>query len=72
MNPLGRAVKFGLYDWTREMPIGKRAIDWIGILLQGFAIYAAITRSLVWPLKWPTGLPLYVSIAVIYLLAPGC
>ena len=68
MNPLGRAVKFGLYDRTREMPIGKRVITWIGILLQGFAIYAAITRSLVWPLKWPTGLPLYISIAVLYLL----
>jgi sigma-B regulation protein RsbU (phosphoserine phosphatase) len=68
MNPLGRAVKFGLYDWTREMPIGKRVITWIGILLQGFAIYAAITRSLVWPLKWPSGLPLYISIAVLYLL----
>lgn len=68
MNPVARAVRYGLYDWTREMPIGKRVATWFGVLLQGFAIYAAITRSLVWPLKWPTGLPLYLSIAAIYAL----
>ena len=64
MNPAARAVKFGLYRLdTRNADWQARDRRGCGILLQGFAIYAAITRSLVWPLKWPTGLPLYISIA---------
>src|SRR5271166_995412 len=31
-----------------------------------YAIYALWTRSLVWPLMWPKGIPLYVSVWLIY------
>jgi phosphoserine phosphatase RsbU/P len=52
-NPLVRAIQYGLHDWTREMPLGTRVLAWTGILIQGYAIYAAITRSLLWPMTWP-------------------
>ena len=35
------------------MPLGTRVLAWAGILIQGYAIYAAITRSLLWPMTWP-------------------
>jgi sigma-B regulation protein RsbU (phosphoserine phosphatase) len=63
-----RALRFGFYDWTREMPIGKRVVAWSGILLQGYAIYALVTRSLAWPVIWPSWGPLLVSAALIYVL----
>src|SRR5271166_1872243 len=31
-----------------------------------YAIYALWTRSLVWPLMWPKGIPLYASVWLIY------
>lgn len=63
-----RALHYAFYDWTREMPKAKRLITWAGILIQGYAIYAGITRSLVWPLMWPQGLLLYSSVLLLYLL----
>ncbi|HME07517.1 MAG TPA: PP2C family protein-serine/threonine phosphatase [Bryobacteraceae bacterium] len=59
-------LQYAFYDWTREMPRSKRLLTWLGILLQGYAIYALWTRSLVWPLMWPKGIPLYVSVWLIY------
>ena len=34
--------------------------------LQAYAIWAGVTRSLVWPVMWPTGIMLYPTILVIY------
>ncbi len=56
------------YDWTREMPRSKRVITWIGILMQGYAIYCFWGRSLVWPLMWPKGIALYASAWLIYVV----
>jgi sigma-B regulation protein RsbU (phosphoserine phosphatase) len=66
-----RALRYAFYDWTREMPRSKRLITWAGILLQGYAIYAGFTRSLVWPRMWPTGLPLVLSVWLLYLVGSG-
>ena len=66
-----RALQYACYDWTREMPTSKRIITWVGILLQGYAIYCILTRSLVWPVIWPGGIPLYVSVVLIYVLGAG-
>jgi serine phosphatase RsbU (regulator of sigma subunit) len=60
------AVSNAFHDWKRDMSPSARAILWIGILIQGYAIYAAISRSLVWPLMWPTGIPLFASIGILY------
>jgi len=35
------------------MPRTKRVITWAAILVQGYAIYALVTRSFVWPIMWP-------------------
>ncbi len=59
-------LQYAFYDWTREMPRSKRVLTWLGILLQGYAIYALWMRSLVWPLMWPKGIPLYASVWLLY------
>jgi hypothetical protein len=68
---LRRWLQYALYDWTREMPKSKRVATWAGILIQGYAIYAGLTRSLIWPSMWPNGLPLYLSVWLLYLLGSG-
>jgi len=70
-GPFRRALQYALYDWTREMPKSKRFITWIGILLQGYAIYALWSRSLVLPLMWPKGLALHASVWLLYVLGSG-
>jgi len=64
--PLRRQLGYAFYDWTREMPAAKRATVWAGLLLQGYAIYAGLTRSLVWPVIWPKGIVLFPMLLVIY------
>jgi sigma-B regulation protein RsbU (phosphoserine phosphatase) len=61
------AVIHAFHDWKRDMSPRARAILWVGILIQGFAIYAAITRSLVWPVIWPTnGFVLLAIVGILY------
>jgi serine phosphatase RsbU (regulator of sigma subunit) len=67
-RPLRLALHYAFYDWTREMPPFRRFITWAGILIQGYAVFALWTRSLAWPLMWPRGLPLYVCVALLYVL----
>jgi serine phosphatase RsbU (regulator of sigma subunit) len=62
-----RALQYAFYDWTQEMPRHKRVLTWIGVLIQGYALYAAITQSLIWPMKWPHGILLIDSIWLLYL-----
>jgi len=50
------------------MPKSKRVITWVGLLIQGYALYAGITHSLVWPLIWPKGPVLYPIVWLLYLL----
>ena len=70
-GPFRRALRYAFYDWTREMPKSKRLITWVGILLQGYAIYALWSRSLIWPFIWPKGLLLYLSVWLLYSLGYG-
>ncbi len=71
VGPIRRVLQYAYYDWTREMPRSKRIIAWAGILLQGYSVYCIWTRSLVWPIIWPHGLLLYVSVWLIYVLGAG-
>ena len=50
---ISRGLQYGFYDFTREMPRTKRILTWAAILVQGYAIYALVTRSFVWPIMWP-------------------
>jgi hypothetical protein len=70
-GPVRRALQYAYYDWTREMPRSKRIVTWVGILMQGYAIYCIISRSLVWPLIWPHGILLYGIVWLIYILGAG-
>jgi hypothetical protein len=63
---LKRAIRFATYDWTRELPLSLRVITMIGMGIQGYAIWAALTRSLIWPIMWPSGVILYATILLIY------
>ena len=63
---LKRAIRFATYDWTREMPLSLRVITMIGMGIQGYAIWAALSRSLIWPIMWPSGVILYATILLIY------
>ncbi|MGB7722533.1 MAG: PP2C family protein-serine/threonine phosphatase [Bryobacteraceae bacterium] len=70
-GPFRRALQYAYYDWTREMPTSKRVITWAGILMQGWAVWSFISRSLVWPVMWPHGILLYGSASLIYVLGVG-
>ena len=70
-GPFRRALQYACYDWTREMPKSKRLVTWAGILMQGYAIYALWSRSLVWPVMWPKGILLYASVWLLYVLGTG-
>jgi serine phosphatase RsbU (regulator of sigma subunit) len=48
------------------MPRSKRLVTRAGYLIQGYAIYAAITRTLIWPWMWPEGPALYAGIGALY------
>ena len=66
---LKRAIRFATYDWTRELPLSLRVITMIGMGIQGYAIWAALSRSLIWPIMWPSGVILYATILLIYVNA---
>ena len=63
---LKNAIRFATYDWTRELPMSLRVITMIGMGIQGYAIWAALSGSLVWPIMWPSGVILYATILLIY------
>jgi sigma-B regulation protein RsbU (phosphoserine phosphatase) len=68
IEPLHRTFQYSVTSWTREMPKSKRVITWAGYLLQGYAIYCLMSRSLVWPFIWPHGLLLYAFVWLFYVL----
>jgi phosphoserine phosphatase RsbU/P len=68
VGPVRRALQYATYDWTREMPRSKRIIAWMGILLQGWAVWGLWARSLAWPMMWPKGIYLYASVLVLYVV----
>ncbi len=63
-----RALRYAFYDWTREMPKSKRLLTRAGLLIQGYAIYAGFSRTLIWPLMWPKGASLYAAVFLVYYL----
>ena len=66
LTALKRAVRFATYDWTREMAPLRRVITMVGMGLQAYAIWAGLSRSLIWPIMWPQGLILFPLILLIY------
>jgi serine phosphatase RsbU (regulator of sigma subunit) len=70
-GPVRRVLHYAFYDWTREMPRPKRVVAWVGYLLQGYAVYALWTRSLVWPLTGPKGILFYALVALLYAIGAG-
>src|SRR5262245_21663160 len=66
LAPLRQALRYATYDWTREMAGTTRLLAWIGIVLQGYALYTAFSGSLIWPIIWPPKPALYVAALLIY------
>lgn len=50
------------------MPRSKRVITNVGLVLQGYAFYALITHSLIWPLIWPSTPFLYATVWILFIL----
>ncbi len=48
------------------MPRSLRVITMLGMGIQGYAIWAGLTRSLVWPVMWPSGIVLFPIVLLIY------
>jgi len=62
--------RYDSHRWIREMPKSKRRILWVAIWMQGYAIWAGFSRSLLWPVMWPENkLLLYGIVSVLYLVA---
>jgi sigma-B regulation protein RsbU (phosphoserine phosphatase) len=65
--PISRGLGYAFYDFTREMSRSKRILTWAAILVQGYMIYALITRSFAWPVMWPSSRIVYpVGIVLFY------
>ena len=43
-----------------------RVITMVGMGIQGYAIWAGLTRSLIWPVMWPSGIVLFPIVLLIY------
>jgi serine phosphatase RsbU (regulator of sigma subunit) len=71
IEALYRARQYSARNWIREMPRSKRIITWVGILLQGYAIYCLWSRSMVWPFIWPHGMLLYAFAWLFYIIGAG-
>src|SRR5262245_14937771 len=69
MSNMARALRYAVYDWTREMPGATRALAIAGLFIQGYAIWAGFSRSLIWPVTWPetTSLLFLIAIALYFL-----
>ena len=48
------------------MPVSLRVITMVGMGIQGYAIWAGLSRSLIWPVIWPSGFILYPIVLLIY------
>jgi hypothetical protein len=67
---LRRWIQYAFYDWTRGMPLYKRFITWLAILIQGYAIWFVLSRSQVWVfMVREHKLVLYLSVFLLYLIS---
>jgi len=67
---LRRWIQYAFYDWTRGMPLYKRLITWLAILIQGYAIWFVLSRSQVWVfMVREHKLVLYLSVFLLYLIS---
>lgn len=67
-SPVVALLRYAFYDWTREMPPRRRVIAVAGVLLQGYAFWALMSRSLIWPIMWPSKAPLYAVVWTLYMI----
>ena len=50
-GPFRRSLQYAFCDWTREMPRPKRIVTYVGIVLQGYALYFMLMWAFMLP-KW--------------------
>jgi serine phosphatase RsbU (regulator of sigma subunit) len=68
LGPARNVLRYAFHDWTREMPKSKRFIAFAAVSFQGYALWALWTRSLIWPLIWPTEQVLIPCVWLMYML----
>jgi serine phosphatase RsbU (regulator of sigma subunit) len=61
-------LKYAFHDWTKEMPKSKRLIAFAAVFSQGYAFWALSSRSLIWPMIWPSEQILYPCVWLLWML----
>jgi serine phosphatase RsbU (regulator of sigma subunit) len=59
-RPFRRALQYAFYDWTRDMPLGRRIVATVGLLIQ-----AAVLSGLLIAIRHPA---IAVPLAVLFLI----
>src|SRR5260221_10660614 len=59
-RPFRRALQYAFYDWTRDMPLGRRIVATVGLLIQ-----AAVLSALLIAIRHPA---LAMPLAVLFLI----
>jgi len=62
-----RTARYAFHDWTREMSGARRFVTTTGLLMQGYAFYALLSGSLVWPIIWPGKPALYTVTSLLWM-----
>jgi len=70
LKTVRRWLQYAFFDWTRDMPRSKRFINWVAILIQGYAVWFVLSRSqlLVFMMR-ENKLVLYLGVFLLYLLS---
>jgi phosphoserine phosphatase RsbU/P len=65
---ISQAVRDSFHDWTSEMTTPRRIVTTAGLLIQGYAMFALWTRSLMWHVTWPADRFLYPIVWIVFTL----
>jgi sigma-B regulation protein RsbU (phosphoserine phosphatase) len=69
LKTVRRWLQYAFFDWTRDMPRSKRFINWVAILIQGYAVWFVLSRSQLWVFMMRENkLVLYLGVFLLYLL----
>lgn len=67
LGPVWHVLRYAFHDWTREMSGLRRFVTMTGLVLRGYAFWALLSGSLVWPIIWPGERTLYVSACLLWM-----
>jgi serine phosphatase RsbU (regulator of sigma subunit) len=69
LETVRRWLQYAFSDWTRDMPRSKRLINWVAILIRGYAVWFVLSHSQVWVfMVRENKLVPYLGVLLLYLL----